>query len=58
MHCHLQWWHKNPIEASHWLETEYPEVFAKAVLMLEDYQNAPKKTADELLALKLKLEAR
>ena len=56
MHCHLQWWHKNPIEASHWLETEYPEVFAKAVLMIEDYPNAPKKTADELLALKLKLE--
>jgi hypothetical protein len=23
-HCHLGWWHKNPIEASRWFEIEFP----------------------------------
>jgi 5-methylcytosine-specific restriction endonuclease McrA len=25
MHCHLYWWHKNPLEASEWFEAKFPE---------------------------------
>ena len=24
-HCHLNWWHKNPIEAGRWFESKFPE---------------------------------
>lgn len=24
-HCHLNWWHKNPIEAANWFLTTFPE---------------------------------
>jgi 5-methylcytosine-specific restriction endonuclease McrA len=24
MHCHLNWWHKNPLEASIWFDKKYP----------------------------------
>ena len=24
-HCHLSWWHKNPIEAGEWFKSRFPE---------------------------------
>lgn len=24
-HCHINWWHKNPLEASKWFEEKFPE---------------------------------
>jgi len=24
-HCHLNWWHKNPIEAGEWFKNKFPE---------------------------------
>jgi 5-methylcytosine-specific restriction endonuclease McrA len=24
-HCHLNWWHKNPLEASEWFKQKFPE---------------------------------
>lgn len=24
-HCHLSWWHKNPMDAAEWFESKYPE---------------------------------
>lgn len=24
-HCHLNWWHKNPMEAAEWFATTFPE---------------------------------
>jgi len=24
-HCHINWWHKNPIEAGKWFESKFPE---------------------------------
>ena len=24
-HCHLNWWHKNPIEATEWFKNKFPE---------------------------------
>jgi 5-methylcytosine-specific restriction endonuclease McrA len=56
MGCHLQWWHKNPIEASLWLRTEHPDVYKRALEEVKNYKNTKKKTMDDLLALKLKLD--
>ena len=25
MHCHLCWWHKNPLEAQNWFKEKFPE---------------------------------
>lgn len=24
-HCHLNWWHKNPMEAAEWFATKFPD---------------------------------
>jgi 5-methylcytosine-specific restriction endonuclease McrA len=24
-HCHLNWWHKNPVEAGEWFKEKFPE---------------------------------
>ena len=24
-HCHINWWHKNPIEATEWFKEKFPE---------------------------------
>jgi len=58
MYCHLHWWHKSPIEAALWFKNDYPEKYKKIIKMMnpEVYKKFPKRTPDELLALKLKLE--
>lgn len=56
MHCHLQWWHKNPVEAYLWLEKEYPEKLAYALKMVTEYDKAPSMTYEEKMTLYLKLK--
>lgn len=29
MKCHLNWWHKNPIEAAEWFKETYPDRYLK-----------------------------
>lgn len=24
-HCHINWWHKNPVEAGEWVKEKFPE---------------------------------
>ena len=26
-HCHIYWWHKNPLEASEWFKNKYPQLY-------------------------------
>lgn len=47
MHCHLQWWHKNPIEAGEWFKEKYPERWA----YLQTVPRVRKWTEPELEAL-------
>ena len=56
-HCHLNWWHKNPLEASEWFKAKFPERYA----ILEYMKlNAGKISTPELQDLieeyKLKIE--
>ena len=44
-HCHLNWWHKNPIEAGEWFKNKFPKNYA----YIEVIKNERKKfTASEL----------
>lgn len=27
--CHLNWWHKNPIEAAEWFKQKYPDRYKR-----------------------------
>lgn len=27
-HCHLRWWHKNPVEAAEWFKQKFPERYS------------------------------
>lgn len=52
-HCHMNWWHKNPIEAGRWVEKRFPD----RILYLESLGTAPKKfTDEELLQAKIDLQ--
>ncbi len=31
--CHINWWHKNPLEAAEWFEKTYPERAKRLKLM-------------------------
>lgn len=51
--CHIGWWHKNPLEASDWFKTKFPDRYK----YLEENKNTTHKwTRDELSALKKKYE--
>jgi len=26
-YCHINWWHKNPLEASEWFKNKFPELY-------------------------------
>jgi 5-methylcytosine-specific restriction endonuclease McrA len=44
-HCHLNWWHKNPIEAGEWFKGKFPVEYA----YVEAVKNEHKKfTVEEL----------
>lgn len=46
-HCHINWWHKNPIEAGEWFKEKYPERWA----YLQTVPRVRKWTEPELEAL-------
>jgi 5-methylcytosine-specific restriction endonuclease McrA len=42
VHCHIYWWHKNPIEAWEWLEKNIaPERLARLKLMTQTINKKP-----------------
>lgn len=43
-YCHINWWHKNPLEASEWIKGKYPELVKK----LKERSNKTLKTNWEL----------
>lgn len=47
-HCHINWWHKNPLEAGQWFRDKFPERAA----YLEANRGIYKFTIDELKELK------
>jgi 5-methylcytosine-specific restriction endonuclease McrA len=52
-HNHINWWHKNPIEAYEWFKTQFPKRY-KYVMARKD--KIVKYSVDDLLAIKAKLE--
>lgn len=34
--CHLNWWHKNPIEATNWFKDKYPDRYQKLLELSKD----------------------
>jgi len=52
-HNHINWWHKNPIEAYEWFKAKFPKRY-KYVMARKD--NIVKYSVDDLLAIKAKLE--
>ena len=56
MHCHLHWWHKNPLEASAWLQQKYPEQYKKSMEMLLIYSESKAMSYEAKMALYLKLK--
>lgn len=53
-HCHMNWWHKNPREAAAWFNEKFPE----RAKYLDENRGTQKFYTEDLLDLKLKLEAR
>lgn len=51
-HCHLNWWHKNPMEAAEWFALKFPDRWT----YLKSHQGTYKFTLTELenLAVELK----
>lgn len=47
-HCHLNWWHKNPLESAKWFEERFPERAA----YLEEQKGLYKFSLSELEELK------
>jgi len=50
-HCHLSWWHKNPVEASNWFKNKFPDRYE---YLFGKPRQTKKFTIDELEALILK----
>jgi len=47
-HCHLNWWHKNPLEAQEWFKEKFPDRFAYLMIHKND---VVKRKRDELMEL-------
>jgi hypothetical protein len=39
--CHLNWWHKNPIEAVDWFKEKYPDRYAELKEIAKDNNLPP-----------------
>lgn len=48
-HCHLNWWHKNPLEASEWFESKFPERLAILNVMKRDAEKIPTNVLLEMI---------
>lgn len=53
LHCHLNWWHKNPLEAFEWFESTFPDRYK----YLRDNRGIYKFTITELEDLTAELKA-
>lgn len=52
-HCHINWWHKNPMEAAAWFQNKYPERWG----YLQKERGTYKFTLTELEELVVSLKA-
>jgi 5-methylcytosine-specific restriction endonuclease McrA len=48
MKCHLQWWHKNPLEACGWFEKKFPKRYNEVMLKAKQYSKVGKYTSSEI----------
>ncbi len=51
-HCHLNWWHKNPLEAAEWFKTRFPDRWA----YLQANRGMRQFKANDLTALQAQLQ--
>jgi|SRR3990167_5919575 len=59
-HCHINWWHKNPTEASEWFKSKFPERYkylqaSKGIAIYKQFQLELLK--DNLTAILKELES-
>lgn len=52
-HCHLNWWHKNPLEAFEWFESKFPDRYK----FIKENRGIYKYTIAELQDLQAQLKA-
>lgn len=52
-HCHMNWWHKNPIESGEWFKKKFPKRY-KYLISNRGLKNF---TFDDLIYLKEKLKS-
>jgi 5-methylcytosine-specific restriction endonuclease McrA len=43
-HCHINWWHKNPVEAGEWYRNTFPEEWAYLQVLKSQIKSRPIKT--------------
>lgn len=55
-HHHLNWWHKNPVEATEWLKEEYPEFLEAAKEARDNITASGTRSMDELTQIEETLE--
>jgi len=52
-HCHINWWHKNPLEAYEWFKSKFPKRYDYLMKKKEEVIKFNEQSLEELL-LKLK----
>lgn len=53
-HCHMSWWHKNPLEAAEWFNDTFPDRAAYLQSKIDTYNDLvvkPKMSIDDLREL-------
>jgi len=53
-HCHMGWWHKNPMEAAEWFKTKFPGRW----LYLQENRGIQKMYYEDFLELRERLQER
>ena len=48
MYCHLQWWHKNPLEAYQWFVKKFPKRYQKILEMAPKHDSLKNYSLEEL----------
>lgn len=48
-YCHIQWWHKNILEAQEWFKNKYPERYEYLMEHKNDIAKRPLEDLEELL---------
>lgn len=51
-HCHINWWHKNPLEAAEWFKKTFPE---RSQYLEQHSEDVVKRTREDLELIKLTL---